>query len=247
MQQGARPPNRIDPTAVGCAEPLTSNIRSVHHEPRRAGRLLAVVGASQNAFIVESFVDELAAAAGQDPYEYRRALLGTSPRHRGVLELAAARAGWGSPLPAGHVRGIAVAFSYGSYAAEVAEVSVAADGALRVHRVVCAIDCGLAVNPDQIRAQMEGGIVWGLTAVLRGEITIADGRAQQSNFHDYPMLRINEMPVVEVHIVESAEAPGGVGEPGVPPLAPAVANAVFAATGKRIRRPPISRTDLRPS
>jgi isoquinoline 1-oxidoreductase beta subunit len=203
------------------------------------------VGASQNAFITESFVDELAHAAGKDPYEYRRGLLGRSPRHRGVLELAAARAGWDAPPPPGRHRGIAVAFSYGSWAAEVAEVSVAEDGTVRVHRVVCAIDCGLAVNPDQVRAQMEGGIVWGLTAALRGRITLADGRVEQSNFHDYPMLRLYEMPVVEVHIVPSAEAPGGVGEPAVPPLAPAVTNAVFAATGRRIRRLPIRAEELR--
>jgi len=203
------------------------------------------VGASQNAFVVESFVDELAHAAGKDPFDYRRALLGKSPRHKGVLELAAQKAGWGTPPPAGRHRGIAVAFSYGSWAAEVAEVSVAPDGAVRVHRVVCAIDCGLAVNPDQIEAQMQGGIVWGLTAALRGDITIASGRVQQSNFHDYPMLRINEMPLVEVHIAPSQEPPGGVGEPAVPPIAPAVCGAIFAATGKRIRRLPIRGDDLR--
>jgi isoquinoline 1-oxidoreductase beta subunit len=203
------------------------------------------VGASQNAFIVESFIDELAHAAGKDPYEYRRALLGKSLRHKGVLELAATKAGWGSPLPPGRHRGIAVAFSYGSWAAEVAEVSVAADGGVRVHRVVVAIDCGFAVNPDQIRAQMESGIVYGLTAALYGAITLENGRVQQSNFHDYPMLRINEMPVVETHIMQSPHPPGGVGEPAVPPIAPAVANAIFAATGKRIRRLPIRTEELR--
>jgi isoquinoline 1-oxidoreductase subunit beta len=138
-----------------------------------------------------------------------------------------------------------VAFSYGSWAAEVAEVSVDPEGAVRVHRVVCAVDCGLAVNPDQIEAQMQGGIVWGLTATLRSQITIQDGRVQQSNFHDYPMLRLGEMPAVEVHILPSGEAPGGVGEPGVPPLAPAVANAIFAATGKRVRHLPIRAEDLK--
>jgi isoquinoline 1-oxidoreductase subunit beta len=203
------------------------------------------VGASLNAFVVESFVDELAHAAGKDPLEYRRDLLRRSARHRGVLELAAARAGWDTPAPAGRHRGIAVAFSYGSWAAQVAEVSVGDDGRVRVHRVVCAIDCGLAINPDQIRAQMEGGIVWGLSAAVHGEITVAGGRVQQSNFHDYRVLRIDEMPVVEVHIVPSAEAPGGVGEPGVPPIAPAVCNAIFAATGKRVRRLPIRADELR--
>jgi len=180
------------------------------------------VGASQNAFITESFVDELAHLAGKDPFEYRRALLGGSPRHKGVLELAAARADWGTPPPSGRARGIAVAFSYGSYVAHVAEVSLAPAGVVRVHRLVAAIDCGIAVNPDQVRAQMEGGAVYALTAALYGEITLDRGRVQQSNFHDYPMLRIDGMPVVEVHILDSGAAPGGLGEPGVPTVAPAV-------------------------
>ncbi len=203
------------------------------------------VGSSQNAFITESFIDELANAAGRDPYEYRRALLGKAPRHNGVLELAATKAGWGTPLPSGRARGIAVAFSYGSYAAEVAEVSMAPDGKVRVHRVVCAIDTGIAANPAQIKAQMEGGIVYGLTAALHGEITIENGRVKQSNFDDYPMLRMSEMPRVEVHILESGEAPGGAGEPGVPPIAPAVCNAIFALTAKRIRKLPIRPDELK--
>jgi isoquinoline 1-oxidoreductase beta subunit len=151
----------------------------------------------------------------------------------------------GTPLPAGRARGIAVAFAYGSYAAEVAEVSVGADGRVRVHRVVCAVDTGFAANPDQIRAQMEGGIVYALTAVLYGEITIDKGRVVQSNFHDYPMLRIDETPRIEVHVMESGDFVGGAGEPGVPPLAPAVCNAIFALTGKRVRRLPINRSELR--
>jgi isoquinoline 1-oxidoreductase beta subunit len=196
------------------------------------------VGGSQNAFITESFVDELAHAARQDPFEFRRRLLEHHPRHRAVLELAAEKAGWGAPLPAGRARGIAVHESFGSYVAEVAEVSVA-EGRVRVHRVVCAVDCGTVVNPDTVVAQMESGIVYGLTAALHGAITLERGRVQQSNFHDYPLLRLNEMPLVETHILPSTAAPGGVGEPGVPPAAPAVTNAVFALTGKRVRSLPI--------
>jgi len=203
------------------------------------------VGPSQNGFIIESFIDELAHLAGKDPYEYRRALLGKSPRHKGVLELAATKAAWGAPLPSGRGRGIAVVFSYGSYAATVAEVSVAPDGAVRVHRLVAAIDPGIAVNPDQVKAQMEGGAVYALTAAFYGRITIDRGRVQQSNFHDYPMLRINEMPVVEPHILDSGEAPGGLGEPGVPSVAPAVCNAIYAVTGKRVRALPIDRAQLK--
>jgi isoquinoline 1-oxidoreductase beta subunit len=205
------------------------------------------VGASQNAFITESFIDELAAAAGKDPFEFRRGLLTKAERHKGVLELAAEKGDWGKPLPQGRFRGIAVAFSYGSYASEVAEVSIEKDGKVRVHRVVCALDAGIVVNPDTVKAQVEGSIVWGLTAALYGAITLDKGRVQQSNFHDYRMLRINEMPVVEVHIVQSKAAAGGVGEPGVPPLAPAVCNAIFAGTGKRIRKLPIRAEELQSS
>jgi isoquinoline 1-oxidoreductase subunit beta len=197
------------------------------------------VGHSHTAFVVESFFDEVAHAAGKDPFGFRRELLRDMPRHRGVLELAAEKAGWGSPLPEGRARGIALAESFGSFVAQVAEVSVSPAGNVRVHRVVCAIDCGRYVNPDSIAAQMEGGIVFGLSAALHGEITLKDGRVEQSNFNNYPVLRMNEMPEVEVHIVQSTEAPGGVGEPGVPPIAPAVCNAIFALTGKRIRKLPI--------
>jgi isoquinoline 1-oxidoreductase beta subunit len=203
------------------------------------------VGNSQNGYITECFVEELARASGKDSFEFRRKLLANAPRHRGVLELAAAKAGWGAPLPAGRTRGIAVVESFGSFVAEVAEVSFnKSSGEVKVHRVVCAVDCGRYVNPDIIAAQMEGGVVFGLTAALKGQITIAKGRVEQSNFHDYEMLRLNEMPKVEVHIVQSNEAPGGIGEPGTPPIAPAVCNAIFAATGKPIRRLPIRAEDL---
>jgi len=199
------------------------------------------VGASQNAFVVESFMDELAVAAGRDPYEFRRELLQAKPRHLRTLELAATKAGWGTPLPAGRGRGIAIAEWEPTTCAEVAEVSVAPDGTVRVHRVVCAVDCGPVVNPDTIAAQMQGGVVFGLSAALYGEITIENGRVKQGNFNDYQVLRMPEMPVVEVHIVPSTDAIGGIGEPSVPPTAPAVCNAIFAATGKRIRRLPIGK------
>jgi len=203
------------------------------------------VGNSQNGYITECFIEELAHASGKDSFEFRRKLLEKAPRHRGVLELAAEKAGWGKPLPAGQTRGIAVVESFGSFVAEVAEVSFNKNsGDIRVHRVVCAVDCGRHVNTDTIAAQMESGIVYGLTAALKGQITIAKGRVEQGNFNDYEMLRINEMPTVEVHIVPSNEAPGGCGEPGTPPIAPAVCNAIFAVTGKPIRRLPISKKDL---
>lgn len=196
------------------------------------------VGSSGNAFVVESFVDELAHAAGADPLTFRRRLLEGQPRHRGVLDLAAERAGWGKPLPDGRARGLAVHMSYGSYVAQVVEVEVV-DQVPRVRRVVCAIDCGRHVNPDQVAAQMEGGIVYGLTAALHGEVPMADGAAHIGNFDSYPLLRLDAMPQVEVHIVASDAPPGGTGEPGVPPLAPALANALFALTGQRLRSLPL--------
>jgi isoquinoline 1-oxidoreductase beta subunit len=200
------------------------------------------VGSTHTAFSTETFIDELATAAGKDPVAFRRGLLAKHPRHLGVLNLAAQKAGWGKPLPKGRTRGIAVHESFNSYVAEVAEVTVAKDGSFKVDRVVCAIDCGIAVNPDVIRAQMEGGIGYGLSAALHGAITLKNGRVEQSNFNEYIPLRINEMPKIEVHIVPSREKPTGVGEPGVPPIAPAVANAVFAATGKRLRNLPLQLT-----
>ena len=199
------------------------------------------VGASHNAFATECFCDEIAVAAGMDPYEFRRGLLAEKPRLRRALDLAAEKAGWGSPLPSGRARGIALAEWAPSVCAQVAEVSVAPDGAVRVHRVVCAVDCGQVVNPDTVEAQCQGGIVYGLTAALYGEITIDRGRVKQGNIRDYPLLRMDEMPVVEVHVVPSTDLQGGIGEPAVGPIAPAVCNAIFAATGKRIRRLPIGK------
>jgi isoquinoline 1-oxidoreductase subunit beta len=203
------------------------------------------VGHSQNSFFTEGFIDEMAAAAKTDPFEFRRAMLNKSPRHKAVLELAAEKAGWGKSLPAGQARGIAVASSFGSYCAQVAEVSVGADGTPKVHRVVAAIDCGQTVNPEIIKRQIEGAIVYGLSAALYGKITHKDGIVEQGNFHNYPVLRMSEMPKVEVHILPSMQAPGGIGEPGTPPIAPAVVNALFALTGKRLRSLPIDTSQLK--
>ena len=196
------------------------------------------VGHSYNGFVMESVIDELAKKAGKDPLAYRRALLKDHPRYLGVLNLAADKAGWGKPLAKGRARGIAVHESFGSYVAQVAEVSIE-NGAIRVHKVTCAIDCGIAVNPEGIRAQIESGIAYGLAAALHSKLTFKDGQVEQSNFHDYTVLRLNEMPVVETHIVASTEKSGGVGEPGTPPIAPAVANAVAVLTGKRLRELPL--------
>ena len=205
------------------------------------------VGVTHNAFMVEGFVDELAAAAGKDPVAYRRALLTQSPRAKAVLDLAAEKAGWGKPMPQGSGRGIAVIFGFGSYLAQVAEVAVDKDGQVRVQRVVCAVDCGTIVNPDTVKAQVEGGIIFGLTAVLYGEITLKNGRVEQSNFDNYQALRINEAPAIEVYLVKNEEKPGGMGEPATSVLQPAVVNAIFAATGKRLRKLPIDADQLKTS
>jgi isoquinoline 1-oxidoreductase beta subunit len=203
------------------------------------------VGASQNGFFLESFADELATNGKKDPYEFRRRLLAKAPRHLKVLETAAENAGWGKPLPAGRFRGIAVVTSYDGYVAQVIEISVnRADRKLKVHRVVCALDCGRIVNPSSIDAQVRSCIVYGLTAAMYSAITIEHGRVQQHNFNDYKMLRLDEMPEIDVHIVETDGPPTGAGEFALPPVAPALCNAIFAATGRRVRRLPIRPEDL---
>lgn len=208
------------------------------------------VGSTHTAYSTETFIDELAHKAGKDPVAWRLSMLEHHPRHVGALKLVADKAGWDQPLKAGAAgerrgRGVAVHESFGSYVAQVAEVTVKADGSYHVDRVVCAVDCGIAVNPDVVKAQMEGGIGFALSATMYGAITLTGGQVDQSNFHDYQPIRITDMPAVEVHIVPSAAAPTGVGEPGVPPLAPAVANAIAAATGKRVRQLPISTEALK--
>ncbi|HEX4584250.1 MAG TPA: xanthine dehydrogenase family protein molybdopterin-binding subunit [Burkholderiaceae bacterium] len=236
----------LDTDAVeGAAEPpyAIPNIRVDYVRQEPPGIPTAFwrgVGPTRSVFVVESFIDELAAAVRQDPFEYRRALVDKSPRAKAVLELAADRAGWGQPLPARSGRGIALLHAFGETTiAQVAEVSVSKEGDVRVQRVVCAADCGTIVNPDTVKAQMESGIIFGITAALYGEITIKDGRVQQHNFDDYRMLRLNESPAIEVYLVNSTQAPGGVGEPGTSAVMPAVANAIFAATGRRIRKLPV--------
>jgi isoquinoline 1-oxidoreductase beta subunit len=242
--------NGVDMTSVEGASTLPYAIPNLYvdlHSPSLPIPVLwwRSVGSTHTAYSTETFVDELAAAAKQDPVEFRRAMLDKHPRHRTTLDLAAKHAGWGTPLPAGkagekRARGVAVHESFGTVVAQVAEVTVRADNTFSVDRVVCAVDCGIAVNPDNVRAQMEGGIGFGLSAALHGAITIKDGAVEQSNFHDYPVLRINEMPRIDVHIVPSTADPSGVGEPGTPVIAPAVANALAAATGKRLRRLPLT-------
>jgi isoquinoline 1-oxidoreductase beta subunit len=204
------------------------------------------VNHSQNGFFRESFIDEMAHAAGQDPYQYRRKLLSKDPVRLAVLDAAAQKASWDKPAPQGVSRGMALVEAYGTMCAQVVEASVGGRGEVKVHRVVAAIDTGHVVNPEILRAQTESGIVYGLTAALYGAITIENGRVQQGNFDDYEMLRLADMPVVETVVAPSGGFWGGGGEPGVPPLAPALCNAIFAATGKRIRSLPLKDQDLKP-
>jgi isoquinoline 1-oxidoreductase beta subunit len=243
--------NGLDPDSTEGAIDLVYELPNFHVEyvrvepPGIPTAFWRSVGPSHNVFVTESFVDELAAAAKQDAVAYRRALLDKSPRARAILDLAAEKADWGKPLPNGSGRGVSLQSAFGSHLAQVAEVEVSKDGAVRVRHVVCAVDCGIPVNPDTIQAQIQSAIMFGITAALYGNITINNGRVEQSNFDNYPILRMNEAPSVEVHIVQSRESPGGMGEAGTSAIVPAVANAIFAATGKRLRKMPVDSSVLK--
>ena len=238
--------NGLDPDTTEGAIDLVYALPNVHVEyvrvepPGIPTAFWRSVGPSHNVFVTESFIDELAVAAKQDPVAYRRALLDKSPRAKAVLELAAEKAGWGRPLPERVGRGVSVQFVFATYLAQVAEVEVAKNGAVRVRRVVCAVDCGTVVNPDTVRAQIQSAVIFGITAALHGEITLKGGRVEQSNFHDYQMLRMSETPAIEVYIVNSTEPPGGMGEAGTSAITPAVTNAIHAATGTRVRKLPVA-------
>jgi isoquinoline 1-oxidoreductase beta subunit len=238
------PAEGVDPQAVASLTDLPHAIPNVQIEYAQRNAHVPVgfwrtVGHSQNPFARECFMDELASAAGKDPFEYRRALLAKSPKDLGILEATAKAAGWGKPLPAGVFRGIAQTEAYGSYTSAVVELSVDKNGEVKIHRLVLGVDPGYVVNPDNVIAQMQGSSVFMLTAMFWGEITIKDGRVEQSNFHDYRMMRLREMPKVEVVIAPSGGFWGGVGEPGQASIAPAVCNAIFAATGRRVRSLPL--------
>jgi isoquinoline 1-oxidoreductase beta subunit len=241
---GGLPPNGIDFISVDGAANLAYDLPNIRVEyietdPGIPYGFWRSVGASVQGFVVEAFIDELATTAGKDPYQFRHDLLAKAPRHRAVLDLAAEKAGWSTPLPQGRGRGIAVMEAFGSFLAQVTEVSVAASGEVRVHKIVCTVDTGWVIDPDTIKAQMEGGIVYGLTAALKGEITIQNGRVRQRHFNDYPMMRQSEMPEIDVYVVPSTEDPGGIGEPSTALAAGSLVNAIYAATGKRIYRLPI--------
>jgi isoquinoline 1-oxidoreductase subunit beta len=241
----------LDPDSTEGAIDLVYDLPNFHVEYVRvepAGIPTAFwrsVGPSHNVFVTESFIDELAAAAKQDAVAYRRALLAKSPRAKAVLDLAAQKAGWGQPLPQGSGRGVSLQFAFGSYQAQVAQVEVSKSGTVRVRRVTCAMDCGTVVNPDTVQAQLQSGIIFGTTAALFGEITLKNGRVEQTNFDTYQVLRMSDVPDIEVHIVKSAEPPGGMGETGTSAIVPAIANAIFAATGKRLRKMPIDPAALK--
>jgi isoquinoline 1-oxidoreductase beta subunit len=243
--------NGLDPDSTEGAIDLVYDLPNFHVEfvrvepPGIPTAFWRSVGPSHNVFVTESFVDELAAAAKQDAVAYRRALLDRSPRAKAALNLAAEKADWGKPVPKGSGRGVSLQFAFGSYMAHVAEVEVSENGAVRIRRVVCAVDCGTVVNPDTVQAQVQSGIIFGATAALYGEITLKDGRVEQSNFDTYQMLRMNEAPAIEVYIVSSQEPPGGIGETGTSAVVPAIANAIFAATGKRLRKMPVDPTVLK--
>jgi isoquinoline 1-oxidoreductase beta subunit len=243
--------NGLDPDTTEGAIDLAYALPNLHVEylrvepPGIPTAFWRSVGPSHNVFVTEGFMDELAAAAKQDAVAYRRALLDKSPRAKAVLELVAEKAGWGQPLPDRVGRGVSLQFVFATYMAQVAEVEVSRDGEVRVRRVVCAVDCGTIVNPDTIRAQIQSAIMFGLTAALYGKISLKDGRVEQTNFDTYQILRINEAPAIEIHIVQNSEPPGGMGEAGTSAVAPAVTNAIFAATGKRLRKLPIDTTALK--
>ncbi|SAL53964.1 xanthine dehydrogenase family protein molybdopterin-binding subunit [Caballeronia humi] len=243
--------NGVDPDAVEVAADLPYDLPNqlvdyVRQEPRDIPTAFwRGVGPTRGTFVVESFIDELAAQAKADPATYRRGLLGKSPRARNVLDVATQAAGWGSTLPKGQGRGLSVMHAFGSFFSIVTDVTVDDNGEVAVNRVVCAVDCGMVVNPNTVEAQIQGGIIFAITAALYGEVTIKDGRVEQSNFTDYRMLRLSQTPPIDVHIVKSAEAPGGIGEPGTAALAPALTNAIFAATGKRVRQLPVGRQLLK--
>jgi isoquinoline 1-oxidoreductase beta subunit len=241
----------LDPITIEGAVDLVYDLPNLHVDyvrvepPGIPTAFWRSVGPSHNVFATESFMDELAAAARQDPITYRLALLENNPRAKAVLALAADKAGWGEKLPPRVGRGVSIQNAFATYMAQVAEVEVAEDGTVRVRRVGCAVDCGIVVNPDTVRAQIQSAVMFGITAALYGEITLKDGRVEQANFDSYPILRINEAPEVEVHIVRSLEPPGGMGEAGTSAVIPAVTNAIFAATGKRLRKHPVDTTTLK--
>jgi isoquinoline 1-oxidoreductase beta subunit len=243
--------NGIDPSSVEGVfdSPYLSELPDAYvglHSPKIPVHVLwfRSVGHTHTGYVMETMIDDLARQAGKDPVAYRRQLLQKHPRHLAALNLAVEKAGWGKPLPKGHFHGVAVHESFLSYVAQIAEISLDQKGHVKIHKMVCAVDCGLAVNPDGVRAQMESGIIFGITMALYGAIDIEKGMVQQSNFHDYRIARMHEAPAIEVHIVESTDKMGGAGEPCVPPAAPAIANAIFAATGKRLRNLPFGNINL---